>query len=123
MDGLESARREMGERMQKLAGAKEEELTRLGAQVKNLTQPRRLRRRRKLLWTTRSRIQRSPGKKEDNEAGKHEFEDAGPKAQRARDFKSATEPVGAVCAAKRERGFAQQNDCTYVGNRAGSGGV
>jgi hypothetical protein len=37
MNGLESARRAMGERMQKLAGAKEEELTRLRAQVKTLT--------------------------------------------------------------------------------------
>lgn len=37
MSGLESARRAMGERMQKLAGAKEEELVRLRAQVKTLT--------------------------------------------------------------------------------------
>jgi len=37
MDGLESARRSMGERMQKLAGAKEEELVRLRAQVKTLS--------------------------------------------------------------------------------------
>ncbi|MGA9355425.1 MAG: hypothetical protein WBV46_17165 [Terriglobales bacterium] len=37
MTGLESARREMGERMQKLAGAKEDELTRLRTQVKTLS--------------------------------------------------------------------------------------
>jgi hypothetical protein len=37
MTGLESARREMGERMQKLAGAKEDELTRLRVQVKTLS--------------------------------------------------------------------------------------
>ncbi|MGA9528779.1 MAG: hypothetical protein WBS24_11740 [Terriglobales bacterium] len=37
MGGLESARRAMGERMQKLAGAKEEELAQLRTQVKNLT--------------------------------------------------------------------------------------
>jgi hypothetical protein len=37
MTGLESARREMGERMQKLAGAKEDELARLRAQVKTLS--------------------------------------------------------------------------------------
>ncbi|MGA7685211.1 MAG: hypothetical protein WCC32_02610 [Terriglobales bacterium] len=37
MTGLESARREMGERMQKLAGAKEDELTRLRTQVKALS--------------------------------------------------------------------------------------
>jgi len=37
MTGLESARRAMGERMQKLAGAKEDELTRLRAQVKTLS--------------------------------------------------------------------------------------
>jgi hypothetical protein len=37
MGGLENARRAMGERMQKLAGAKEDELTRLRAQVKTLT--------------------------------------------------------------------------------------
>ena len=37
MNGLESARRAMGERMQKLAGAKEEELSRLRAQVKTLS--------------------------------------------------------------------------------------
>jgi hypothetical protein len=37
MNGLESARRAMGERMQKLAGAKEEELARLRTQVKTLT--------------------------------------------------------------------------------------
>jgi hypothetical protein len=37
MSGLESARRAMGERMQKLAGAKEDELTRLRAQVKKLS--------------------------------------------------------------------------------------
>jgi hypothetical protein len=37
MNGLESARRSMGERMQKLAGAKEDELTRLRAQVKTLS--------------------------------------------------------------------------------------
>ena len=37
MDGLESARRSMGERMQKLAGAKEEELARLRAQVRTLS--------------------------------------------------------------------------------------
>jgi len=35
--GLENARRAMGERMQKLAGAKEDELARLRAQVKTLT--------------------------------------------------------------------------------------
>ncbi len=35
--GLENARRAMGERMQKLAGAKEDELTRLRTQVKTLT--------------------------------------------------------------------------------------
>jgi hypothetical protein len=37
MNGLETARRAMGERMQKLAGAKEEELARLRTQVKTLT--------------------------------------------------------------------------------------
>jgi len=37
MTGLESARRSMGERMQKLAGAKEDELGRLRAQVKTLS--------------------------------------------------------------------------------------
>jgi len=37
MSGLESARRSMGERMQKLAGAKEDELARLRAQVKTLS--------------------------------------------------------------------------------------
>jgi hypothetical protein len=37
MNGLESARRSFGERMQKLAGSKEDELTRLRAQVKTLT--------------------------------------------------------------------------------------
>jgi len=37
MNGLENVRRSFGERMQKLAGAKEEELTRLRAQVKTLT--------------------------------------------------------------------------------------
>jgi hypothetical protein len=37
MTGVETARREMGERMQKLAGAKEDELTRLRAQVKTLS--------------------------------------------------------------------------------------
>jgi hypothetical protein len=37
MTGLESARRSMGERMQKLANAKEEELARLRAQVKTLS--------------------------------------------------------------------------------------
>jgi hypothetical protein len=37
MNGLESARRAMGERMQKLAGAKEEELAHLRAQVKTLS--------------------------------------------------------------------------------------
>ncbi len=37
MTGLESARRTMGERMQKLAGAKEEELARLRVQVKTLS--------------------------------------------------------------------------------------
>lgn len=37
MTGLESARRSMGERMQKLAGAKEEELARLRTQVKTLS--------------------------------------------------------------------------------------
>lgn len=37
MNGLESARRAMGERMQKLAGAKEDELASLRAQVKTLT--------------------------------------------------------------------------------------
>jgi hypothetical protein len=37
MTGLESARRSMGERMQKLAGAKEDELARLRAQVKTLS--------------------------------------------------------------------------------------
>ncbi len=37
MNGLESARRSMGERMQKLAGAKEDELKRLRAQVKTLS--------------------------------------------------------------------------------------
>jgi hypothetical protein len=36
MTGLESARRNFGERMQKLASAKEEELTRLRAQIKTL---------------------------------------------------------------------------------------
>jgi len=37
MNGIESARRSMGERMQKLASAKEEELTRLRTQVKTLS--------------------------------------------------------------------------------------
>jgi hypothetical protein len=37
MTGIENARRSMGERVQKLAGAKEEELTRLRTQVKTLT--------------------------------------------------------------------------------------
>jgi hypothetical protein len=37
MNGLESARRAMGERMQKLAAAKEDELTHLRAQVKTLS--------------------------------------------------------------------------------------
>jgi len=37
MSGLESARRELGERMQKLASSKEDELTRLRAQVKTLS--------------------------------------------------------------------------------------
>jgi hypothetical protein len=37
MGGLENARRAMGERMQKLAGTKEEELAQLRTQVKNLT--------------------------------------------------------------------------------------
>ncbi len=37
MNGLESARRSMGERMQRLAGAKEDELTHLRAQVKTLS--------------------------------------------------------------------------------------
>jgi hypothetical protein len=37
MNGLESARRSFGERMQKLASAKEEELGRLRAQVKTLS--------------------------------------------------------------------------------------
>lgn len=37
MSGLESARRELGERMQKLATSKEDELTRLRAQVKTLS--------------------------------------------------------------------------------------
>ncbi|MFZ0478311.1 MAG: hypothetical protein WAL71_04105 [Terriglobales bacterium] len=37
MGGLENARRAMGERMQKLAGAKEEELAQLRTQVKTLT--------------------------------------------------------------------------------------
>lgn len=37
MTGLESARRSMGERMQKLASAKEDELARLRAQVKTLS--------------------------------------------------------------------------------------
>jgi len=37
MNGLETARRAMGERMQKLASAKEDELTRLRAQVKTLS--------------------------------------------------------------------------------------
>ncbi|MFZ3343114.1 MAG: hypothetical protein WA609_10715 [Terriglobales bacterium] len=37
MNGLESARRTMGERMQKLAGAKEEEIARLRMQVKTLS--------------------------------------------------------------------------------------
>ena len=37
MSGLESARRAMGERMQKLASAKEDELTRLRGQVKSLS--------------------------------------------------------------------------------------
>jgi hypothetical protein len=37
MTGLESARRSMGERMQKLAGAKEDELARLRTQVKTLS--------------------------------------------------------------------------------------
>jgi hypothetical protein len=37
MSGLETARRAFGERMQKLASSKEDELTRLRAQVKTLT--------------------------------------------------------------------------------------
>lgn len=37
MNGLENARRSMGERLQKLASSKEEELTRLRAQVKTLS--------------------------------------------------------------------------------------
>jgi len=37
MNGLETARREFGERMQKLAARKEDELTRLRAQVKTLS--------------------------------------------------------------------------------------
>jgi hypothetical protein len=37
MNGLESARRSFGERMQKLSASKEEELTRLRAQVKTLS--------------------------------------------------------------------------------------
>jgi hypothetical protein len=37
MNGLESARRSMGERMQKLAGAKEDEIARLRLQVKTLS--------------------------------------------------------------------------------------
>jgi len=37
MDGLESARRAMGERVQKLASAKEDEIARLRAQVKTLS--------------------------------------------------------------------------------------
>ncbi len=37
MTGLENARRAMGERMQKLAGAKEDEIARLRAQVKTLS--------------------------------------------------------------------------------------
>jgi hypothetical protein len=37
MNGLETARRSLGERMQKLAGAKEEELSHLRAQVKTLS--------------------------------------------------------------------------------------
>jgi hypothetical protein len=37
MNGLESARRQFGERMQKLATSKEDELTRLRAQVKTLS--------------------------------------------------------------------------------------
>ena len=37
MTGLESARRSFGERMQKLAASKEDELTRLRAQIKTLT--------------------------------------------------------------------------------------
>lgn len=37
MNGVESARRALGERMQKLASAKEDELTRLRAQVKTLS--------------------------------------------------------------------------------------
>lgn len=37
MSGLDSARRSMGERMQKLAGAKEDELARLRSQVKTLS--------------------------------------------------------------------------------------
>jgi len=37
MNGLETARRSLGERMQKLAGEKEEELSRLRTQVKTLT--------------------------------------------------------------------------------------
>jgi hypothetical protein len=36
MSGLENARRSLGERLQKLAGAKEEELTRLRIQIKTL---------------------------------------------------------------------------------------
>ena len=37
MSGLESARRMFGERMQKLTTSKEDELTRLRAQIKTLT--------------------------------------------------------------------------------------
>jgi hypothetical protein len=37
MSGLESARRALGERMQKLTASKEDELTRLRAQVKTLS--------------------------------------------------------------------------------------
>ena len=37
MSGLETARRTFGERMQKLAASKEDELTRLHAQVKTLS--------------------------------------------------------------------------------------
>jgi hypothetical protein len=37
MTGLESARRTLGERVQKLAASKEDELTRLRAQVKKLS--------------------------------------------------------------------------------------
>ena len=81
MNGLESVRREMGERMQKLAGAKEEELTRLRAQVKTLSAavppppPKKI-----IVDDTEPAPKKPRGKKEDGEAGKHEFEDAGPKS-------------------------------------------